>query len=408
MSAAPTRPRIVYVCQFSPVPRNFGGALRFDAIWRALRSFADVHLVVLGDRPSRDARRVLRAEGAKVLPPRRETPFGRGLRILRAAAAGRSIPAAQFLSSRRVERFVRHVADQRPDLVVLGFEYLAVLIPALRPLGIPIALDAHNAASRGHARVAAASRSLATKLGYRLLAWNTRSMERRFFPLADQLWTVSREDASYYERWLGVRPEVVPNVVGFPDLDPGAEDEAGSVVFTGSYSYWPNEDAALRLMSMSDALAEEGTLRRLVLVGIAPTARMRAEAARRSHVDLTGAVPDVAPFLRRAALFAAPIAAGSGTKLKILEAFAHGRPVLTTPLGAEGLDLSAGVHAEVAKLDEFEGALRSLLRDPARRAALAAAGRAWAEQRFTFGAMRREIGARLEALLGRSVERDAT
>jgi glycosyltransferase involved in cell wall biosynthesis len=164
---------------------------------------------------------------------------------------------------------------------------------------------------------------------------------------------------------------------------------------TGSYGYWPNEDAALRLIAMSRSLHARGVLRRLELVGISPTPAMLAAARGLGHVVVTGRVPEVRPHLERASVVAAPISAGSGTRLKILEALALARPVLTTPVGAEGLDLEPGVHAEISDLPGFPARLASLLEDPARRAAHGKAGRAWAEQRYSFAAM----GERVRELL---------
>jgi len=109
------------------------------------------------------------------------------------------------------------------------------------------------------------------------------------------------------------------------------------------------------------------------------------------HVVVTGKVPDVRPYLERASVVAAPIAAGSGTRLKILEALALARPVLTTPMGAEGIGLEPGVHAEIADLADFPARLAALLGDAARRRALGRAGREWAEGRFSLEAMERRV-----------------
>jgi glycosyltransferase involved in cell wall biosynthesis len=150
-----------------------------------------------------------------------------------------------------------------------------------------------------------------------------------------------------------------------------------------SYGYWPNEDAALRLVGMVPGLRRRGAFRALHLVGKSPSERMRRAASGQEGVLVTGTVPDVAPYLERASVVAIPLAAGSGTKLKVLEAMAFGKPVVTTPIGAEGLGLAPGVHAEVVELGAVEGAIDALLRDPARRAAMGAAGRALVEQRFS-------------------------
>ncbi len=380
--------KIVYVAPQSPYPPRSGGALRIEALRRCLAAIAELRLFVLGDRPGLEARRWLRTHAGRVFPSRREDLPRRLLRIGRAALRRECIPAARYLSRRRVARLVGALREFGPDVIVLGEVYQMVLLPALAALGARIVVDTHDAASRVHARIAAASANPITKLGFRLLARDTRRVEERFLPQIERLWTVSDDDADYYRRELGLaRVDVVPNVVEFPAAIPVAEEEPGSAVFTGSFAYWPNEDAALRLIDLSRGLASAGTLRRVYIVGKEPTDRMQRAAAGQPHVVVTGCVPDVSPYLTRAEVVAVPLAAGSGTKLKVLEAMALARPVLTTPIGAEGLGLTPGVHAEVVPLDRFAEALGALLRDPGRRRALGRAGREWAEQRYSIPAL---------------------
>jgi glycosyltransferase involved in cell wall biosynthesis len=388
--------RIVYVTPQTPFAAVSGGAMRIAALAQVLGRLGEVVVVVVGERPPVEVRRQVRAAGGWVLPSRPETTARRACRILREAARGRAIPAGRYLSPRRVHRLTTRVAALRPDVVILGDPYLADAFgPALRPIAPRLVVDLHDAASRVHLRIAAASRSLLAKGAYHLLAANTRRVERVALARADQLWTASEEDARFYRESYGHRDVVVvPNVVAFPPDAPEGE-EPGRVVFTGSYSYWPNEDAALRLADLAPRLSAAGVLRRLLLVGIQPTDRMFAAAAGHPEIEITGRVPKVEPYLDPAAVFAAPLSAGSGTKLKILEAMARGRPVLTTPIGAEGLGLEPSVHAEVVALPRFEQALDALLRDPARRAALGRAGREWAMRRYSLDALE----ARLRALL---------
>jgi glycosyltransferase involved in cell wall biosynthesis len=99
-------------------------------------------------------------------------------------------------------------------------------------------------------------------------------------------------------------------------------------------------------------------------------------AAEAPQVTIVGPVPEIRPWIARAALVVAPLTAGSGTKYKILEAMAMARPVVTTPVGAEGLDLVDGRHAAIAlDLDRFAERVALLLARPEQAAAIGAAGR---------------------------------
>ena len=114
---------------------------------------------------------------------------------------------------------------------------------------------------------------------------------------------------------------------------------------------------------------------RFVAVGRHPGQRLRRAAARLG-ITLTGAVPDVRPFLTHAALVVAPLRIARGVPNKVLEAMAMARPVVTTPVGAEGLDLVDGRHAAIAPdLDRFTERVARLLAHPEQAAAMGVAGR---------------------------------
>jgi glycosyltransferase involved in cell wall biosynthesis len=391
--------RIAYLAPHAPFPLDNGAAIRVESLREALSRAGTLQLSVLGDLPSRASRAWLRAQGARLFPSRRERhPWQRAARIALAALRGAPIPSARYLSPRRASRIAAHLARFRPDVVVLGEVYQAPLIPALRPLGARIVVDTHDAASRVHRRIAAASRSPVEKAAYALLARNTARAERRLLPLADQLWTISEEDAAFYRGEVGLPDvQVVPNALHSTALASPGPEAPGEVAFVGSFSYWPNEDAALRLIELTRPLAARGVVSRVCLVGLAPTARMRAAAVAAPHVLVTGAVESVVPWLERAQVVVIPLAAGSGIKMKVLEAMALGRPVLTTPLGAEGLAIEAGREAEVVPLAGFAAALEALLASPARRASLAAAGRRWVGDRFSSAA----VAATVRGILAR-------
>jgi glycosyltransferase involved in cell wall biosynthesis len=124
---------------------------------------------------------------------------------------------------------------------------------------------------------------------------------------------------------------------------------------------------------------------RLALVGREPSAAVRDLAAR--DVDVTGTVADVQPYLARAGLALAPLRAGGGSRLKILEALAAGRPVVATKVGAEGLDDLVG-HGVVVADDarSFADAMLALLDDPEAAERLGREGHDFVASRYTWDA----------------------
>ena len=121
----------------------------------------------------------------------------------------------------------------------------------------------------------------------------------------------------------------------------------------------------------------------LTLVGARPARAVRDLAALGSHVELLGEVPDLAPYIGRATVAVAPLRAGSGQALKVLEAMACGTPVVATSRAVEGLDALDGVHLRIADdAPTIAAAVAALLRDASERRRLADAARTLVETRY--------------------------
>jgi glycosyltransferase involved in cell wall biosynthesis len=190
---------------------------------------------------------------------------------------------------------------------------------------------------------------------------------------------VSEEDLRVHRECYGVtRVSAVPTGV---DLDyfrpnPGGDYTPRELVFTGSMDWFPNEDAivhfAHEVLPRIHKAVPDVTL---TIVGRNPPPRVRALAERDPSVRVTGGVPDVRPYLERAALFVVPLRIGGGTRLKIYEAMAMGRPVVSTSIGAEGLPLRDGLDLRLADGDEpFAAAVIELLEQPLKAQMIAMRG----------------------------------
>jgi glycosyltransferase involved in cell wall biosynthesis len=159
-------------------------------------------------------------------------------------------------------------------------------------------------------------------------------------------------DAKALEDLYGKRATVVPNAVDVDAYRSSAAGAAGdgggcplTLLFTGAFSYYPNSEAAMRLIREILPLVRlSHPAVRLCLVGRHPTPAMLAAAKVDPAIVVTGAVPSVMPYFHSEAIAVVPLAFGSGTRLKILEAFAAGVPVVSTAKGAEGIDAKDGYH----------------------------------------------------------------
>lgn len=163
----------------------------------------------------------------------------------------------------------------------------------------------------------------------------------------------------------GFPTHTIPNAVRPPARSarrPVRPRRAVSLLFVGNLSYQPNVDAAYRLVEevlpRLRATLEEPV--RLTLAGDpGPDGAVRALGTR-PDVRVTGFVPDLEPLYADADVAVVPLSAGGGTRIKLLEAFAHGLPVVSTSVGAAGLDVSEGVHLLIA--DSVEDTARQVAR----------------------------------------------
>lgn len=225
--------------------------------------------------------------------------------------------------------------------------------------------------------------------------WKLRRLERVSARRTRHHVFCSADDRAAFEQRNGpTRAAIVANGYDPEHFVPcGARREPERLLFVGSLSYEPNVNACARFVD--DVLPRLVARRpRLVLdiVGRAPSPAVRALAG--PHVEIHADVPDVVPFLERCAVFVVPLRIGGGTRLKIPEALALGTPVVSTSIGAQGLELVHGEHLLLADTaDALAAATESLLADPARAAALGAAGRAFVEQRYAWPKLADELVA---------------
>jgi glycosyltransferase involved in cell wall biosynthesis len=351
------------VTKFLPLPDNNGGRQRSLAIARRLAELGDLVLCAYDDGSAdtsglRDLGMDVRAVPWKV------TPVG----VARGVVATRSISAARFWSEAMVET-VRNAADEKAiDLLQVEYQQMAPFVldlPAKRSI-----LDLHNVESALVDSYARARRGVPAAL-LRSEAAALRRMERRTLGQFDHVVVVSETERARLPS--GARSVLVcPNGREPSVVLPDAQDP--TVAFVATMGWAPNVDAAVWLGReiWPEVLARVPEAQ-LLLVGKDPAPAVRALASGSVHV--TGTVADVNPFLARSRVVVAPLRAGGGTRLKIMEALDVGRPVVATSLGCEGMEDLVGRGVVVADTAaELADAISSLLVDATRASALGRAG----------------------------------
>jgi glycosyltransferase involved in cell wall biosynthesis len=386
------RPRVLAVTSEPPWPLNSGGHLRSYHLLKALAAETDLRVVCPTQSDQAGDVRPLLDRGLCVhpVPVGRRTKLGEAGRVL--GAMLRREPYVMY--RRHAWPAVRRVWNDevrtfRPDVQYLdhldSFRY--------HTSGIPAVLDLHNVYSLLAARTAMEQTSPLKKAFLIREAKRLMRVEGRAAKCCSSLCAVSSSEAATF-RDAGARAvHVVPNGVdcaAFADLPTGRPAGPPTVLFLGTMSWGPNAAAARFLIDILPQIRARVPDAKVQVVGRDPPAELQPLHGR-PGVEVTGGVPDVKPYFAGATLLAVPLDAGGGTRLKILEAFAAGLPVVSTAVGAEGIDARPGVHFVRAERPQFAGAVADLLGSPDAGARMAAAGRELARGVYDWGRIGRKM-----------------
>jgi sugar transferase (PEP-CTERM/EpsH1 system associated) len=292
---------------------------------------------------------------------------------------------AKYRSS-EMEREVVRRSEGGDSIDLLVCDFLAPAVNVPDSLQIPTVLFQHNVEAliwERHAAVAThpLRRAYLRRQWRRMVAFE-RAQCRRF----DHVVAVSAEDAAWFAREYGVSD--VSSVSTGVDTEyfrpTGTErQEPRRLIYTGSMDWMPNADAVSYFTdAILPAVAAEAPDVSLDIVGRNPSPAVLS-LARDPRVRVTGTVPDVRPYLEAARVFIVPLRVGGGTRLKIFEAMAMEKAIVTTAVGAEGLPVRDGEHVLLADTPAaFAKAVVRLLRDPAYAAALGAQAAQLVRSRF--------------------------
>jgi glycosyltransferase involved in cell wall biosynthesis len=375
-----------------------GGHIRTFHLLRALSAGGRVRLVAGVARGQEGTVQPLRDAGIDVIPvPLDERqPWREAVRM-----AGAFAHREPYVFYRRHNRsavrtaLAKAIAGETPGILYL--DHLDSMLFAGMSPNSRVVADMHNIYSVLVERTAAEQRSRIRARYLTREARLLRGVERRTAAEASLVMAVSRPDSDYY-RELGARQvEIVPNGVDcgyYADLPLGRQTPAAPVVlFVGGLSWAPNVAAVQFLATTTlPALRKRYPNAIVRIVGKGESEAIRA-LARLPGVEVTGSVRDVRPHLEQASVVAVALESGGGTRLKILEAFAAGIPVVSTPVGCEGIGAEHGQHLVIADRERFDDDIARLLDQPAIGAGLAAAARELARRVYDWAVIGRHASS---------------
>jgi glycosyltransferase involved in cell wall biosynthesis len=361
--------KILWVKANKLLPVQSGGDIRSFNI---LRQLAFRHEITLfsyygGERDVAYERELQATfQGATCLCTGRPDTAGwrRGLDYLARLPASPPYAVTRFASSGVQRRLRQWYSDRAFDVAVCDFLDAAVNFP--EKLTIPTILFQHNVESEIWRRYSMTESNRGKRLLYQFESTKMLRYEQRMVGKFSRVLAVSEHDRELMSTWVDAsRITVVPTGVDFKQFRPvpNAEEVLPLVVFVGAMDWAPNIDAVEYFCrEIWPSVRAAVPVARFRIVGRNPDRRVHKWAS--DSVEVTGRVPSVVEHLCKAAVVVVPLRIGGGTRLKIYEAMAAGKAVVSTSVGAEGLDVHNGRVLILA--DEpgvFAEAIVTLLRD---------------------------------------------
>ncbi len=396
--------KILFFTPYLPGPPVFGGQRRIHGLMTALAQFHEVSLISLVDAAAdltaglHDAKRYCRE--VLTVPDRLHRASGRVKRVLQLG----SIVSRQSWEQRLHRRpamqkaLDAHLAQNHYDIINCEFGFMAgYRFPESRthaPM-TRLVLDSHNIEYDILRRTADATRfdrKLFNAINHRKLKREELAAWARFDGCT---FTSDRDEAMARQEVPTARTSVIPNGVDMDAFRPvdGDQTKPLTVLFFGAINYFPNTDAVLFfLREVVPILARRHPSVEVRIVG--PGAPAEIVALENKHVKVVGFVEDLRAEIAQATVVVAPLRIGGGTRLKIVEAMAMAKPIVSTTLGAEGLNLTHEQDILLADSPEsLAHEISRVLNDREFGARLGQAARQTAEARYSWNAAAQKLSA---------------
>lgn len=403
--------RILFFTPFLPGPPVFGGQRRIHGLMTALAKSHDVSLLSLVD-PAADLTDGLRdaaqyCDEVVTVPDPLHRASGQAKRLLQLRSIASTQSFEQLLYRRpAVQKALdEHLTKNQYDIINCEFVFMGGYRFPERRRGSPaprLVLDEHNVEYdilRRTADAASLDRKLFNTVNYRKLKREETAAWARFDGCA---FTSERDEGIARDEVPPARTAVIPNGVDVEQFRPKEGDRSTpmTVLFFGAINYFPNTDAVLFfLREVFPILARRHP--EVVIRIVGPGAPAEIVALGSERVKVVGFVDDLREEIARAAVVIAPLRIGGGTRLKIVEAMAMAKPIVSTTLGAEGLDVTH--EGDILLADTAEALaleIGRVLEDDGLAKRLGQAARQTAEARYSWRAAAQKLTDFYGSLLG--------
>jgi polysaccharide biosynthesis protein PslH len=376
------KPDVLFLAHRVPYPLDKGDRIRTFHILRFLARRAKVHLACLADEPvTEEAVAALTGICHRL----HIVPLGHKTRLLRALGSlvcGRTITQGAFSSAGLRRVLLQWTKETKFHAAMASASSMAPYLRLRELANIPAVLDLMDVDSEKWLDYSRA-RSWPLSWVFRTEGRRLRRLEQDMSHWARAVLLVSEAEADVFRSfcpWPGVH--AVSNGVDLDYFQPQAEPPATQAcVFVGALDYYPNVDAALWFCrEVWPSIHQRQPQATFLLVGRRPAAAVQ-RLADIPGVEIVGQVPDVRPYLAKAAVAVVPLRIARGLQNKVLEAMAMGKAVVASPAALPALHTQPGVHLLAASSpQEWIGAVLDLLDNKALRGQLGTAGQQYVEE----------------------------
>lgn len=374
--------KILFVTPRLPLPADTGAKIRtFNLLKNAARN-NQVSLLSFYQEENDKAVNELKGLGI-------ETYLVRAKDKIKLSTIFGELPVSieKYFSEEMKDKIKELITNENFDLVHFDHLHMGQYRGCIN--GLPCVLDEHNVESVLLQRCAAIEKSLIKKLLFKSQSKKMASFEGNLVSKFTKCLTVSDNDKERLLKMSGSKAnvEVIPNGVDteyfskeIASVAPSGlprNDEEDSLVFTGSMDWLPNSDAVIYFTKeILPLIWKENSKVKFYVVGKGASKEMLALTKSDDRIIVTGKVDDVRPYIARSKVFVVPIRIGGGTRLKILEAMAMSKTVISTTIGAEGIACTQNKDIILRdSAEDFSQAVLELLKNEPKQRSLGMAGR---------------------------------
>jgi glycosyltransferase involved in cell wall biosynthesis len=400
--------KILFVATNLPVPPNNGQAIRSLSIIQALESSGhELSFISFANKGGMENLHPLSSFCRSIDLLEREminlTQQADYLRRIGFLLALRSFSVERFRSVAMREKIQNKLQTTRFDLILSDGIYALTNVPQTK---VPIALNCHNIEYAILERYSQLERNPLKQYYAKIESHLMRIAERHRCHRAALALVCSQVDLEILRMLHSDLPVfVVPNVIDTDLIRPveGSIRQSSNPVllFQGGMDWYPNRDAVEYFIRMIlPRVRTDCPKARFIVAGRNPPAQFIEKFRSDPLIEFTGTVPDMRPYLAAASVVIVPLRLGGGTRIKILEACAAGKPIVSTSIGAEGLNLEAGKEIILADNPaEFARSVINLLQDPARCEVLARSSRSAVVERYSHLTLKQSLDALISNLV---------